>query len=64
MSSLAKSREGEPRTRPEEQFEILCHEMVLPLDMTLAAVRQFVWRQSGELTMHYRRKIALPSASS
>jgi len=24
--------------------------------MTLAAVRQFVWRQSGELVMHYRKR--------
>ncbi|VDB96831.1 unnamed protein product, partial [Peniophora sp. CBMAI 1063] len=41
---------------PEEMWEILCVDKVLPLDMTLAAVRQFVWRQSGELVMHYRRK--------
>ena len=56
-SSVAKAREGELRMRPEDQFEILCHEVVLPLDMTLAAVRQFVWRQSSELTMFYRRKL-------
>ncbi|KZV64544.1 hypothetical protein PENSPDRAFT_639534 [Peniophora sp. CONT] len=41
---------------PEESWEILCVDKVLPLDMTLAAVRQFVWRQSGELVMHYRRR--------
>ncbi|KAK7696520.1 hypothetical protein QCA50_001178 [Cerrena zonata] len=45
------------RPRPEESFEILCNDMVLPLDMTLAAVRQFVWRSSGELVMHYRRRV-------
>lgn len=39
-----------------EEYEILCNEMVLPLTMTLAAVRQFVWKQSSELVMHYRRK--------
>ena len=30
--------------------------MLLPLDMTLASVRQFVWRNTTELVMHYRRK--------
>jgi hypothetical protein len=39
-----------------EEYEILCNEVVLPLTMTLAAVRQFVWKQSSELVMHYRRK--------
>lgn len=43
--------------KPEDQYEVLCNDTLLPLDMTLAAVRQFVWRQSGELVMHYRRKI-------
>ncbi|XP_006457085.1 hypothetical protein AGABI2DRAFT_229354 [Agaricus bisporus var. bisporus H97] len=43
-------------TRIGEEYEILCNEMVLPLTMTLAAVRQFVWKQSSELVMHYRRK--------
>ena len=52
--------ESDPRLRPEDQFEILCNEAVLPLDMTLASVRQFVWRQSGELVMHYRRKAHVP----
>lgn len=42
--------------RAEDVYEILCNDQVLPLEMTLAAVRQFVWRQSGELVMHYRRK--------
>ncbi|KAH8113149.1 hypothetical protein DFH11DRAFT_1510830 [Phellopilus nigrolimitatus] len=42
--------------RAEDAYEILCNDQVLPLEMTLAAVRQFVWRQSSELVMHYRRK--------
>ncbi|KAL5500915.1 hypothetical protein ACEPAH_9302 [Sanghuangporus vaninii] len=42
--------------RAEEVYEILCNDQVLSNDMTLAAVRQFVWRQSSELVMHYRRK--------
>ncbi|KAI9069649.1 hypothetical protein FKP32DRAFT_1640619 [Trametes sanguinea] len=55
-SGRARSEHHEHRPRAEEQYEILCNDMVLPLDMTLAAVRQFVWRQSAELVMHYRRK--------
>ncbi|KAJ7066614.1 hypothetical protein C8F01DRAFT_1123933 [Mycena amicta] len=45
-----------PRARPEDLYEILCNDLVLPLDMSIAAVRQYVWRQSAELTMHYRRQ--------
>ncbi|KAG7093948.1 hypothetical protein E1B28_007581 [Marasmius oreades] len=44
------------RAAAENMYEILCNEVVLPLDMTLAAVRQYVWKQAGELTMHYRLK--------
>lgn len=42
----------------ESEFEILCNDVTLPLNMTLAAVRHYVWRQGGELVMHYRRKHA------
>ncbi|EIW53101.1 uncharacterized protein TRAVEDRAFT_32004 [Trametes versicolor FP-101664 SS1] len=62
-SGRARSEHAEARVRPEDQYEILCNDVVLPLDMTLAAVRQFVWRQSAELVMHYRRKRALSPGS-
>ncbi len=42
----------------ESEFEILCNDIILPLNMTLAAVRHYIWRQNGELVMHYRRKLA------
>ncbi|CAK5274050.1 unnamed protein product [Mycena citricolor] len=29
-----------PRARPEDSYEILCNDVVLPMDMTIAAVRQ------------------------
>ncbi|KAH7889662.1 hypothetical protein F5I97DRAFT_1996070 [Phlebopus sp. FC_14] len=45
------------RGRAEELYEILCNDLVLPLDMTLAAVRQYFWRQATELTMHYRLRM-------
>lgn len=56
-STSGRSRDHD-RPRAEELFEILCNDVVLPLDMTLAAVRQYVWRQSSELVMHYRRKMS------
>lgn len=55
--SLKLSRiDSESRPRPEDQFEIVCNDTVLSMDMTLASVRQYVWRQSSELVMHYRKK--------
>ncbi|KAI0759295.1 hypothetical protein BD413DRAFT_488036 [Trametes elegans] len=56
LSSRGARSEHEAKPRADELYEILCNDVVLPLDMTLAAVRQFVWRQSAELVMHYRRK--------
>ncbi|KAI0707436.1 hypothetical protein C8T65DRAFT_740369 [Cerioporus squamosus] len=59
--SLSSARAHDSRPRADEQYEILCNDTVLPLDMTLAAVRQYVWRrQSTELVMHYRRKVHTP----
>ena len=43
------------RPRPEDMWEFLCNETVLPPNVTLAVVRQYIWRQSGELVLHYRR---------
>ncbi|KAF9007256.1 hypothetical protein BDZ89DRAFT_965704, partial [Hymenopellis radicata] len=40
----------------EASYEILCNDVLLPLDISLGAVRQYVWRQGSELVMHYRRK--------
>lgn len=45
--------------RAEDIYEIICNEIVLPLDMTLATVKQYVWRQTTELTMYYRRRVAV-----
>ncbi|KAL1744090.1 hypothetical protein HDZ31DRAFT_39477 [Schizophyllum fasciatum] len=45
-----------PVERAEETYEVLCNGVVLPLDMTLAQVRQFVWRQAAELVIHYRKR--------
>ncbi|KAF8970943.1 hypothetical protein BDZ97DRAFT_1694202 [Flammula alnicola] len=50
--------QDQSRTRPraEDEYEILCNETLLPLGMSLAAVRQYVWKQGAELVLHYRRK--------
>lgn len=45
-----------PWSRTSEDYEILCNEQVLNPASTLAAVRQYVWRNAGELVMHYRVK--------
>lgn len=37
-------------------YEITCNDVLLPLGMSLAAVRQYVWKQSTELIMYYRRR--------
>jgi WD repeat-containing protein 48 len=40
----------------DDLWEISCNDTVLPPNMTLAVVRQYVWRQSGEVVLYYRRK--------
>jgi len=45
-----------PPPRPEDVWEIVCNDTVLPPNVTLAVVRQYIWRQSGEVVLHYRRK--------
>jgi hypothetical protein len=38
--ALPLSRDGTARFKPEDLHEVHCHDMLLPLDMTLAAVRR------------------------
>jgi len=45
-----------PPPRPEDVWEIVCNDTVLPPNVTLAVVRQYIWRQSGEVVLHYRCK--------
>jgi len=45
-----------PARRAEQLYELLCNGVLIPNDMTLAAVKQFMWRQGGELVMEYRRR--------
>ena len=45
-----------PHPRPGDLWEILCNDIVLPPKIMLAVVQQYVWRQSGEVVLYYRRK--------
>ncbi|KAJ7612520.1 hypothetical protein DFH06DRAFT_151329 [Mycena polygramma] len=55
LEKIDPPRADAPRPRAEDMYEILCNDVVLPLDMSIGAIRQYVWRQSTELTMCYRR---------
>ncbi|KAG8776781.1 hypothetical protein FRC15_011755 [Serendipita sp. 397] len=54
--SRATMNDDNTEKRPEDLFELLCHEMVLPNQMTLGAAKHFHWKGGGELVMDYRRK--------
>lgn len=54
--SVVDGKEMTPARRAEQLYELLCHGVLIPNDMTLATVKQFMWRQGGELVMEYRRK--------
>jgi WD repeat-containing protein 48 len=59
FTSDTSVRTSHSNAKAEDMYQILCNDILLPLDMTLAAVRQFVWRQSAELTMYYRQRVTL-----
>jgi len=65
-ASLQEQRptRSHPPPRPEDVWEIMCNETVLSPNVTLAVVRQYVWRQSGEVVLHYRRKRTLVAATT
>jgi hypothetical protein len=48
--------EGLAEKRPEDLYELLRHDMPIPNEMTLAAVKKFRWKGGSELVMEYRRK--------
>ncbi len=50
----AHEHEHEHCPPPEDLWDILCNDTVLPNNMTLAAVRQYVWRQASEVVLYYR----------
>jgi len=44
------------RPQADELYELLCNDTILPMNMALGAVRQYVWKSSAELVLVYRRK--------
>ncbi|SPO25251.1 uncharacterized protein UTRI_02633_B [Ustilago trichophora] len=41
---------------PHEMIEILCNDVVLPVDVTLAQCQRFFWRSGGDIRLEYRMK--------
>ncbi|KAG6889626.1 hypothetical protein C0992_004582 [Termitomyces sp. T32_za158] len=56
LSREEPPEKAQPKPPAENELEILCNDVVLHLNMSLAVVRQYIWKQSSELTMYYRRK--------
>jgi WD repeat-containing protein 48 len=38
----------------EEKVELLCNEQLLEPGLDLRTVKHFIWKQGGDLTLHYR----------
>ncbi|XP_023931013.1 WD repeat-containing protein 48-like [Lingula anatina] len=38
----------------EEKVELLCNDQILDANMDLRTVKHFIWKQGGDLTLHYR----------
>jgi len=47
----------------EADIEIICNQRILPLNMSLAAVRHFVWRAPEDLELAFRRRPGAIAAS-
>ena len=54
--AIHEPRPNHPHLRPDDLWEISCNDTLLPPNVTLAVVRKYVWRQSGEVVLHYLRK--------
>ncbi|KAL8578817.1 WD repeat-containing protein 48 [Nucella lapillus] len=57
-SNASQEKEAEKdedlSTVAEERVELLCSDQVLDPNMDLRTVRHFIWKQPGDLTLHYR----------
>jgi WD repeat-containing protein 48 len=40
----------------EDKIELFCNDVVCDPAMDLRTVRHFIWKQSGDLTFHYKTK--------
>lgn len=39
------------------EIELLCNEVVVRPTMTLAAIKQYIFRQPGDVLIHYRKRV-------
>lgn len=46
----------EPMLDAHEMIEILCNDVVLPVEVTLAQCQRFYWRSGGDIRLEYRIK--------
>ena len=52
----APPKHVEPTLKPEDWLELLCHEQLVPMNMTLATLKGHVWKNAGDVMIYFRRK--------
>ncbi|TGZ83715.1 WD40 repeat-like protein [Ascodesmis nigricans] len=55
--STKSTRSTTKFVKPEDWLELLCHDQLVPLTMTLATIRSYMWKNNGDVTLSFRRKI-------
>lgn len=40
--------------KPEEYLDLYCNEQLLPIDMTLATLRAYIWKGGNDVVLHYK----------
>ena len=53
--AMHEPRPNDRHLRPDDLWEISCNVTVLSPNVMLAVVRQYTWRQSGKVVLHYCR---------
>ncbi|KAI5805002.1 hypothetical protein EDC01DRAFT_757670 [Geopyxis carbonaria] len=52
------SGEGE-QPKAEDWLELVCHDQIVPITMTLSTMRSYLWKTGGDVVLYYRRKQSL-----
>lgn len=52
--------------KPEEYLELYCNDQLLPINMTLATLRAYIWKGGNDVVLYYKAngKKDIPSSSS
>ncbi|KAK6187082.1 hypothetical protein SNE40_006330 [Patella caerulea] len=53
-NSNGQDKDEDLTTVAEERVELFCNDQILDPNMDLRTVKHFIWKQSGDLTLHYR----------